>query len=185
MTEYKDIKSSFQKISPYIFWTSLEAPWLKNLPTNAGDRAQSLGWQVTLEKEMAAAVHLPGKSRGQRTLAGYSHGVTKELDKTQWINNNNNLVVICFKNKQLNQKGRILFSVIPLLSLSLFCCCFLIFTILFDCSQSQSWHVRYSSLTRDRNWASCIRIMESQPLREILQSLFSLHLLELILGLQS
>ena len=55
---------------------------VKNPSTNAGDRAQSLGWQVPLEKEMATPIFLPRKFRGQRTLAGYNHGITKELDTT-------------------------------------------------------------------------------------------------------
>ena len=50
---------------------------MKNPPTNAGDRAQALGWQDPLKKERAAPVFLPGKSCRQRTLAGYRHGVTR------------------------------------------------------------------------------------------------------------
>ena len=38
---------------------------------------QSLGWEDPLEKEMA--VHLPGKSHGQRSLVGYSPWGRKEL----------------------------------------------------------------------------------------------------------
>ena len=37
-------------------------------------RARSLGWEDSLEEEMAtySSVLLPGKSHGQRSLAGYS-----------------------------------------------------------------------------------------------------------------
>ena len=41
---------------------------------------QSPGWEDPLEKEMAT--HLPGKSHGQSSLAGYSHGIAKESDMT-------------------------------------------------------------------------------------------------------
>ena len=41
--------------------------------------AQSLGWEEPLEKEMATTpVFLPGKSHGQRSLAGYSPWGHKE-----------------------------------------------------------------------------------------------------------
>ena len=50
---------------------------------------QSPGWEDPLEKEMAT--HLPGKSHGQSSLAGYSHGITKESDMTQRLNNSNGL----------------------------------------------------------------------------------------------
>ena len=41
---------------------------------------QSLGWEDFLEKEMAthsSILALPGKSRGQRNLVGYSHGIAE------------------------------------------------------------------------------------------------------------
>ena len=40
-------------------------------------------WQLT-------PVFLPGKSHGQRSLAGYSPWSCKELDMTQWLNNTDN-----------------------------------------------------------------------------------------------
>ena len=44
----------------------------------------SLGWEDPLEKEMATTpVLLPGKSHGQRSLAGYSPWGRKELDMTE------------------------------------------------------------------------------------------------------
>ena len=39
-----------------------------------------------------------------------------------------------------------------------------IFIYLFDCARSQLWHVRSSSLTRDRTWGPCIVSAETQPL---------------------
>ena len=51
-------------------------------------QVQSLGWEDPLEKEMAThSVFLPGKSHGQRNLAG----LTKQWDMTEPLNNNNNL----------------------------------------------------------------------------------------------
>ena len=46
---------------------------------------QSLGWEDPLEKEMAThfSALLPGKSRGQRSLVGYSPWGGKELDMTE------------------------------------------------------------------------------------------------------
>ena len=43
---------------------------------------RSLGWEDPLEEEMAqpTPVFLPGKSHGQRSLAGYSLWGLKELD---------------------------------------------------------------------------------------------------------
>ena len=43
----------------------------------------TLGWEHPLEKEMAPTlVFLPGKSHGQRSLAGYSPWSGKKSDKT-------------------------------------------------------------------------------------------------------
>ena len=54
---------------------------VKNLPASAGDvrdTVQSLGQEDLLEKEMATTlVFLPGKSHGQRNLAGYSLGLQR------------------------------------------------------------------------------------------------------------
>jgi len=44
---------------------------VKNLPAMQETHVHSLGWEDPLEKEMATApVTLPGKSHGQRSLAG-------------------------------------------------------------------------------------------------------------------
>ena len=52
---------------------SLVAQTVKNLPAMQETWIQSLGWEDALEKEMAThSTFLPGKSHGQRSLAGYS-----------------------------------------------------------------------------------------------------------------
>ena len=46
---------------------------VKNLPAMQETRVQLLGWEGPLEKERATHFHiLLGKSRGQKSLAGYS-----------------------------------------------------------------------------------------------------------------
>ena len=60
---------------------------VNNPPANAGDirmQAQSLGWEDPLEEaQKPTPVLLPGESHGQRSLAGYSPYVRKELDMTK------------------------------------------------------------------------------------------------------
>ena len=53
---------------------SLGAQLIKNLPVMQETWVQSLGWDDPLKKEMAihSSKFLPGKSHGQRSLAGYS-----------------------------------------------------------------------------------------------------------------
>ena len=56
------------------------AQWVKNLPAmqETGDVRSILGLGDPLEKEMAThSIILPGKSHGQRSLAGYSPWVAK------------------------------------------------------------------------------------------------------------
>ena len=56
-----------------------------NLPVNSGDRARSLGWVGKIpwrRKWQPTPVFLPGKSHGQKSLAGYSPKGAKELDMT-------------------------------------------------------------------------------------------------------
>jgi len=49
----------------------------------------SLGREDALEKEIATHANiLPGKSHGQRSLAGYSPWVAKQSDMTEWLNRN-------------------------------------------------------------------------------------------------
>ena len=54
--------------------TSLIAQSVKNLPAMQETWIRTLGWEDPLEKEVAnnTPVLLPGKSQGQRSLAGYS-----------------------------------------------------------------------------------------------------------------
>ena len=54
-------------------------PWIRKIPWRRK-------WQPT-------PLFLPGKSHGQRNLAGYSPWGCKESDTIYWLNNNNN---ICF-----------------------------------------------------------------------------------------
>ena len=58
---------------------------VKNPPTNAGDVVWSLDWKDPLEKEtQPTAVFLPGKSREQRSLVGYSPWDRKRV-KHDWV----------------------------------------------------------------------------------------------------
>ena len=59
---------------------------VKNLPAMQETQVRSPGGEDPLEEEMAA---LPGKSHGQRSLAGYSSWGHKESDMTEPVNNNN------------------------------------------------------------------------------------------------
>ena len=54
---------------------------VKNLPAMEATWVQSLHWEDSLEKEMA--VFLPGKSHGERSLAGYRPWGHKESDTTE------------------------------------------------------------------------------------------------------
>ena len=52
--------------------TSLVAQTVKNLPAVQENSLQSLSWEDPLEREwQPTPVFLPGKSHGQRSLAGY------------------------------------------------------------------------------------------------------------------
>ena len=53
-------------------------------------RVQSLGQEDPLGKEwQLTSVFLPGKSHEQSSLGATVHRVTKDLDMTYWLNNNN------------------------------------------------------------------------------------------------
>ena len=67
-----------------LYRASLLAQTVKNLPAMRETRVQSLGGEDPLEEEMQPTpVFLPGKSHGQRNLAGYSPWrVTKESNTT-------------------------------------------------------------------------------------------------------
>ena len=53
---------------------------VKNPPAGAGDTASISESEDPLEKQQPTPVFLPGKSHGQRSLAGYSSRDHKELD---------------------------------------------------------------------------------------------------------
>ena len=62
-------------------------------------KIQFLGQEDSLEKEMETTpVFLPGKSHGQRSLAGYSRGVYKESDNLAM---KQQLLLSCFSRVQL------------------------------------------------------------------------------------
>ena len=65
---------------------------VKNLPATQEmqeRQVQSLGWEDPWRRKwQSAPVSLPGKSHGQRSLAGSSPWGGKELDTTWWLNNN-------------------------------------------------------------------------------------------------
>ena len=63
---------------------------VKNLPPIRETRVGSLGQEEPLEKGMEwewqpTSVFLPGKSRGQRSMAGYNPRGHKELDMTEQL----------------------------------------------------------------------------------------------------
>ena len=67
-----------------IFELSLVAQMVKSLLAMWETQVQALGWEDTLEKEMAITpVLLPGKSHGQRSLVGYSLWGRKESEMTE------------------------------------------------------------------------------------------------------
>ena len=66
--------------------TSLVAQMVKNLPAKQETSLQSLGWVGKMpwsRKWQPIPVFLPGKSLGQRNLAGYSPWGRKDLDTTE------------------------------------------------------------------------------------------------------
>ena len=72
-----------------MFWASLVAQLVKNLPAMQEIQVWSLGREDPLEKGMATHSRiLAGKSYGQRSLAGYSPWGHKELDMTERLSTN-------------------------------------------------------------------------------------------------
>ena len=60
-------------------------------------QAQSLGWEDPLKEEMAnTPVFLPGESRGQRSLAGYSQWGHKESDLTEQLSTHAHQVICTY-----------------------------------------------------------------------------------------
>ena len=67
--------------------TSLVAQTVKCLPTMWETWVRPLGWEAPLEKEMATrSSTVDRKSRGQKSLVGYSPWDPKELDTTEQLN---------------------------------------------------------------------------------------------------
>ena len=64
---------------------------VKNPPAMQETWVWSLGWDDSLEKEIANPLRLfsPGKSHGQRNLVPTVHGVSKESNTTLRLNNSN------------------------------------------------------------------------------------------------
>ena len=59
-------------------WASLVAQTVRNLSAMQETQAQSLGQEDLLERKWKpTSAFLPGESHGQRSLVGYSLGVTK------------------------------------------------------------------------------------------------------------
>ena len=67
-----------------IFWASLVAQTVRNLPAIQETQIQFLGQEDPLEKGMAThSISLHGEFHGQRSLAGYNPWGCKELDTTE------------------------------------------------------------------------------------------------------
>ena len=65
---------------------SLVAQVVKNLPEIQETQVRSLGQEDPWRRKwQPTPVFLPGKSHGQRTLAGYSSRVRKELDTNEQL----------------------------------------------------------------------------------------------------
>ena len=65
----------------------------KNPPANAGDASLIPGFDCQRRKWQPAPVYLPGKSHGQRSLAGYSPWGLKESDTTEATEHASNLLI--------------------------------------------------------------------------------------------
>ena len=86
-------------------------PWwlmVKNLSASAGDVRNAglvLGLKDSLRRKWQPIPEfLPGKSHGQRSMAGYSPWVAKELEMIYWLNNNNNMRLQPLKVPGLERK---------------------------------------------------------------------------------
>ena len=66
------------------------AQTVKNLPAMQETQVQTLGQKDPLQ----TPVFLPGKSHGQRNLAGYSLQGCKESDMTEKLKNNNKASIV-------------------------------------------------------------------------------------------
>ena len=76
---------------------------VKNLPANAGDMDSIAGWERSSagrRKVQAAPVFLPGKSHGQRSLAGYNPWGHKELDtRSDWTHAHTHMCMYILNNQ--------------------------------------------------------------------------------------
>ena len=94
---------------------------VKNPPAVQETQVQSLGWEDPLEKEMAThSSILTWKNpmdRGTWWATATDHRVAKELDTTQWLNNNIVDLFLIFR------ESSILFSMVIVIN-SLKPCCF-------------------------------------------------------------
>ena len=96
-----------------LLWASLLTQLVKNLPAMQETQVRFLGWEDSLEKEMAThSVFLPGKSHGQRSLAGCSPWGCKELHMTEWLSTTSTSEII----KSFLVFAHVLFQDIKLLS---------------------------------------------------------------------
>ena len=66
-------------------------PWVRKIPWRRN-------WQLT-------PVFLPGKSHGQRSLAGYSPWGRQESDMTKWLNNNTHKHAAAYPPIEENSTG--------------------------------------------------------------------------------
>ena len=86
---FQDLNTVFSKSLCHHLGAYLVAKTVKNLPTMQETRVRSLGqedWKIPWRRDwQPTPVFLPGKSHGQRSLAGYDpHGVA-ESDTTEWL----------------------------------------------------------------------------------------------------
>jgi len=72
--------------SSQVLWASLVAQTGKNLPAMWNTKVRSLGQEDPWRREwLPTPIFLPGKSHGQRDLAGYNPWDGKELDTTEQL----------------------------------------------------------------------------------------------------
>ena len=77
-----------------LIWTSLVAQIIKSSPVMQESQVQSLNWEDTLgRKWQPTPVFLPGEFHGQWSLAGYSPRGCKEMDITERVSLNINMVI--------------------------------------------------------------------------------------------
>ena len=79
-----------------VFWASLVAQTVRNLPAIQETQIQFLGQEDPLEKGMAThSISLHGEFHGQRSLAGYNPWGCKELDTTEWLTLHFHILCMC------------------------------------------------------------------------------------------